>query len=101
MGDGYLAFFTSTPAFSKAQSLDQLLSLSTHPTLKHSTPAASIWFENWGVGGVATTQILGRVGRGGVAGGSQGGAQGESWGSLTSGKILLYLIMYRKYVRKC
>src|SRR6218665_953134 len=37
MLDGYLAFVTSTPAFSKARGLDQLLSLSTHPILKHST----------------------------------------------------------------
>jgi len=41
--------------------------------------------------GVTTLQILGR-GRGGFAGGREG-----SW---TGREILLYLIMYRKYVRK-
>ena len=39
---------------------------------------------------------FGQGGRGRVAGGRRGG----SWGSWTGREILLYLIMYRKYVRK-
>ena len=45
---------------------------------------------NPGGWGVATPQILGR--------GSRGGSQVGSWGSWTGHKILLYLIMYRKYM---
>ena len=51
--------------------------------------------HSWGLG-VATPQILGR----GVVGGSQGGRRGVAGGSWTGRKILLYVMMYRKYVRK-
>src|SRR6218665_1720211 len=62
---------------------------------KRPNSSGSIGVNPGGLGG-RDPQISGR----GVVGGSQWGSQGGSWESLTGGKILLYLIMYRKYIRK-
>src|SRR6218665_1067671 len=69
----------------------------------------NIWHrrQSWGVGGPRLPRFLARVvvggsqgGRRGGGGGGPGGGRGGGGGAFTGGKILLYLIMYRKYVRK-
>ena len=58
-------------------------------------PVACIGVNPGGLRVVATPQILGKW----VVGGSLGSCRGL-WGSWTGRKVLLYLIMNRKYVLK-
>src|SRR6218665_3031507 len=85
----------SPPSFLEASSYFSILPFVIHSSWKRFLSHCYPWASILGAEG-RDPYILGRGGRVAVAGRVAGG----SLGSWTSREILLYLIMYRKYVRK-